>query len=155
MKIFYPKNTLSAALKAAEPLMAQTALGRAETGLAAIRNQCLVQLDELLALLFAAPAEPQDQQARLRNVYHLSRRIIGLGHVAGFPHIDLAALNLCDVVDGLITRNHYDWAPVGAHIDAMRLLRHPDLPERAITVLLSSLDELRVRFGCARIPGKT
>jgi hypothetical protein len=152
MKIFYPKNTLSAALKAAEPLMANTAIGRAETGLAAIRGQCLAQLDELLASLVALPAQAPDVRVRLKQAYHVSRRIIGLGHVAGFPQVDMAALNLCDVADGLITRNLCEWPPIEAHIDAMRLLRHADIPEAAIAMLLSSLHELRARFGCASIP---
>lgn len=149
MKIYYPKNTLSMAMKEAEPLMAQTALGRAATGLAAIRDQCLAQLDELLALLVALPAEAPEMRDRLRQGYHLSRRIIGLGHVAGFPHVDMVALSLCDVLDGLLTRNIADWAPVEAHIDAMRLMRHPDLPETSATMLLASLDALRARFSCA------
>lgn len=152
MKIYYPKNTLAVAMKEAEPLMAQTALGRAETGLAAIRNQCLAQLDELLALLVGLPGDVPDMRDRLRQGYHVSRRIIGLGHVAGFPHVDMAALSLCDVVDGLLTRNIADWAPVEAHVDAMRLMRHPDLPEQSITMLLSSLDDLRARFGFANAP---
>lgn len=152
MKIYYPKNTLAAAMKAAEPLMAHTALGRAATGLAAIRNQCLAQLDELLALLVALPGDVTDMHDRLRQGYHLSRRIIGLGHVAGFPQVDMAALSLCDVIDGLLARNIADWAPVEAHVDAMRLMRHPDLPEQSIAMLLSSLDDLRVRFGCATVP---
>lgn len=152
MKIYYPKNTLAAAMKAAEPLMAQTALGRAETGLAAIRGQCLAQLDEMLVELAAVAGTTPDVRERLKRGYHLSRRIIGLGHVAGYPHVDMAALSLCDVADGLIARNIVDWAPVEAHVDAMRLMRHPDLPEQAIQMLLSSLDELRARFSCASAP---
>jgi hypothetical protein len=154
MKIYYPKNTLATAMKAAEPLMAQTALGRAETGLAAIRDQCLAQLDEMLATLVGLASATPDVRERLKRVYHLSRRIIGLGHVAGFPHIDMAALSLCDVADGLIARDIADWAPIEAHVDAMRLMRNPDLPEQASKMLLSSLDNLRTRFGCASAPAK-
>lgn len=148
MKVYYPKNTLAAAMKAAEPQMAQTALGRAESGLATIRDQCLEQLDEMLASLSALAVAAPDVRERLKQGYQLSRRIIGLGHVAGFPKIDAAALGLCDVADGLIARNIADWAPVEAHIGAMRLMRRPDLPEQAAEVLLSGLDALRVRFAC-------
>lgn len=149
MKIFYPKNTLAIAMKAAEPMLAQTALGRAETGLAAIRSQCLAQLDELLAELDAPADAGVDVRGRLKRTYDASRRIIGLGHVAGFPQIDMGALSLCDVADGILAREQVDWAPIAAHIDAMRLMRHPDLPNSAITMLLESLDTLRERFSFA------
>ena len=146
MKIFYPKNTLRAAMEAAEPLMANTALGRAETGLASIRAECLAHLDALLATLDALDRSGDPPNARLGLAYETSRRLIGLGAVTGYPQIDRAARGLCDVADSLMSRGAGAWAPVAAHIDALKLMRHHPLPASAVQHLLTGIEALKTKF---------
>jgi hypothetical protein len=152
MKIYHPKNTLRDALVAAEPMLAQTALGRAETGLRSIRAECLAHLDELMKDLDPAPQGGGDTASRVRHAYERARRIIGLGAVTDYPQLDLAARSLCDVADGILSRPQPDWAPIRAHIDAMLLMRLHPLPPEATRELLASLDKLRARFGFASAP---
>lgn len=152
MKIYHPKNTLREALVAAEPMLAQTALGRAETGLRSIRAECLAHLDELMSDLDPAPQSGGDISSRVRHAYERARRIIGLGAVTDYPQLDRAALSLCEVADGTLSHPQPDWAPIRAHIDAMRLMRAHELPAEATRELLASLETLRARFGFASAP---
>jgi hypothetical protein len=151
MKIYHPKNTLREALVAAEPMLAQTALGRAETGLRSIRAECLVHLDELMNDMDPAP-HGGDVAGRVRHAYERARRIIGLGAVTDYPQLDSAALSLCEVADGILSHPQPDWAPIRAHIDAMRLMRAHELSAEATRELLASLETLRARFGFASAP---
>jgi hypothetical protein len=151
MKIYHPKNTLREALVAAEPMLAQTALGRAETGLRSIKAECLAHLDELMNDLDPAP-QGADVAGRVRHAYERARRIIGLGAVTDYPQLDRAALSLCEVADGILSHSQPDWAPIRAHIDAMRLMRAHELSADATRELLASLETLRARFGFASAP---
>lgn len=147
MKITYAKNRLGEALVNATPVMAHTAIATAESMLAAIENECLAQLDTLLAEFISAPSSDPDMRAgQIRDAYDTSRRMIGVGTAARLPALDVAAKSLCDVADGLAVRSLADWAPVRVHIDTMRLLRQPNLPERAISQLLAGLESVRTRF---------
>ncbi len=152
MKIYHPKNTLRQALIDAEPMLAQTALGRAETGLRSIRAECLAHLDELMKDLDPAPHGGGDPAARVAHAYERARRMIGLGAVTDYPQLDIAARSLCDVADGILARAQPDWAPIRAHIDAMQLMRLHPLPPEATRELLDSLDALRARFGFSAAP---
>jgi len=147
MKITYAKNRLGEALTNASPVLAQTAVAQAEKMLAAIESQCLEQLDVLLAefpLDASADAEIRAQQ--IRAAYNTARRMIGVGTAASFPALDVAAKSLCEVADGLLVRSLTDWAPVRVHVDTMRLLRQPNMPEAATSQLLAGLDSVRSRF---------
>lgn len=146
MKTYYPKNTLREALIAAEPMLAQTGLGRAETALRSIKDECLAHLDELLRDMDPTPDGRGDAVERLRHAYERARRMIGLGAVTDYPQLDTAARSLCDVADGILSRSQPDWAPIRAHIDAMLLMRQHALPPEATRELLASLETLRARF---------
>lgn len=149
MKIFHPKNTLRAAMEAAEPMLANTALGRAETGLASIKTECLAHMDTLIARLIELDRCHDASNAKLTLAYESARRLIGLGAVTGYPQIDHAARGLCDVADGLISRGSGAWAPIAAHIDALNLMRHHQLPAGAVQHLLTSLETLKRKFAQA------
>lgn len=147
MKITYAKNRLGEALASASPVLAQTAVVQAQKMLAEIESQCLEQLDVLLAEFpLEVPAESGLCAQQIRAAYDTSRRMIGVGTAANFPALDVAAKSLCEVADGLMVRNLADWAPVRVHVDTMRLLRQPNMPEAATTQLLAALETVRSRF---------
>ncbi len=147
MKITYAKNRLGEALADAPPVMAHMAIAQAEKMVAAIEGQCLEQLDLLLAALqLEAPADAETCSKQIRNAYDTSRRMIGIGTAARYPALDVAAKSLCEVADGLMVRNQADWAPIRIHIDTMRLLRQPGMPEAASAQLLLGLESMRSRF---------
>jgi hypothetical protein len=147
MKITYAKNSLRSALADASPVLAQTAVVQAEKMLAAIESQCLEQLDVLLAELTLVPGEDAATRGKqIRSAYDTARRMIGIGTAARFPAMDTAAKSLCEVADGLSVRNMTDWAPVRVHIDTMRLLRQPNMPQAATEQLLAGLEAVRGRF---------
>lgn len=149
MKIFYPKNTLRVAMEAADPLLANTALGRAETGIASIKAECLSHMDALIARLVELDRSRDASSAKLMLAYEAARRMIGLGAVTGYPQIDHAASGLCDVADGLMSRGSEVWAPIAAHIDALNLMRQHELPAVAVQQLLTSLETLKHKFAQA------
>lgn len=147
MKITYAKNRLGEALVNATPVMAHTAIASAESMLAAIENECLAQLDTLLAEFISEPSsDPGMRAGQIHDAYDTARRMIGVGTAARLPALDAAAKSLCDVADGLAVRGQTDWAPVRVHVDTMRLLRQPNLPEPAINQLLAGLESVRSRF---------
>lgn len=147
MKITYAKNSLRDALSSASPILAQTAVAQAEKMLAAIEDQCLAQLDALLAEFPAEAAKDAGAATtQMRAAYDTARRMIGIGTAARFPALDVAAKSLCEVADGMMTRGQSDWEPVRVHIDTMRLLRQPQLPEAAVGQVLAGLDAVRSRF---------
>jgi hypothetical protein len=146
MKITYAKNRLGEALADAPPVMAQTAIAQAEKMVAAIEGQCLEQLDVLLAELQLEAPAGADAGIQIRNAYDTSRRMIGIGTAARYPAMDVAAKSLCEVADGLMVRGQTDWAPIRVHIDTMRLLRQPGMPEAASAQLLLGLESVRSRF---------
>lgn len=152
MKTHYPRNTMAAALKAADPMSAQMALEQAEAGLVAIRDECVTYLDDLQAQLECLGATVADVRERLKCAYGLSRKVIGVGYVVGLPQIDSAAQSLCDVADCILQSGNLDWAPVSAHIGVMRLVRQPGMDAGSVDVLLSGLGDLRRKFGCASVP---
>lgn len=155
MKITYAKNKLGEALRDASPILAQTAIRDAEKMLAAIENDCLVQLDARLAeFATEAASTPEGRTEQIRAAYNTARSMIGVGTAARFPAIDAAAKSLCDVADGLLVRGLTDWAAIRAHLDTMRLLRMPELPAPAATQLLQGLDALRGRFAVTAPPPK-
>lgn len=144
MKITYAKNRLRDALDAAAPVMAQTSLNRANDLLAEMQDDCLKHLDGLIAEFPSGPGA--DPAASIRKAYDTARRMIGVGTVAKLPEIDIAARSLCDAADGLMHRQKTDWEPVRVHIDAIHLMRRPDMPEVARQQLLVGLEALRGRF---------
>lgn len=147
MKITYVKNRLRAALDEASPVMAQTSLDRAEAMLSEMGDDCLKRLDELL---LAFPAGLSGDAARMReqvrSVYDTSRRMVGVGTVAGLPEIDVVARSLCDAADGLLLRDRLDWEPIRVHISTMTLLRKTAMPDAAKQQLLAGLEVLRAKY---------
>lgn len=150
MKITYAKNKLGEALAAAPAQMAQTALVRAEDMLAKISDDCVERIDALLAEF---PRNVGRDSAEItRNIYEAyetSRKMIGIGTIAGMPEMDTVATSLCDVADGLMIRGLTDWEPLRVHVAVMDLMRRSDLPPEGKQQLIASLGSVRERFASA------
>jgi hypothetical protein len=147
MKITYAKNTLGEALAAAPAQMAKTALVRAEDMLAKITDDCIARIDVLLAEFPRSVGRDTAEITRhIYEAYETSRKMIGIGTIAGLPEMDTVATSLCDVADGLMIRGLTDWEPLRVHVDVMDLMRRADLPPAGKQQLIASLGSVRERF---------
>jgi len=146
--IHHPDNKLALALRKAKPKSALQAIERANANLRAMAGEALAYLDGLLGELDVAfeacGAHPTDEQ--VLAMYKLVVRMIGIGTVAGIPALDIAARSLCDVIDGMATRNRFDRNPIKVHIDSMRLLRRSEENGISADALLAGLAAVRDRY---------
>ena len=148
VKFFYPANRLAGALRKGSPGTVSECLNRAGENLHHIAEACLGHLDDGLDLLEATLCGwPEKQDASyLRTLYLQSVKLIGVGTVAGLPDIDRVARSLCDVIDGLITRELWEREPVQVHLAAMRLLRKPNQLGAGSSDVIEGLQRIRKRF---------
>jgi hypothetical protein len=145
---YFPSNQLAAALSKATPRTMRECLNQANENLRHIAAACLAHVDNGLDLLEATLASWPDSKKPeyLQDLYQLSLRLIGAGTVAGLPHVDRAARSLCDVLDGLITRDLWEKGPIEVHVASMRLLRDPAALGAGAEAIVEGLQLVRARF---------
>ena len=108
------------------PTVAQ-AIADVDERLGAIREPALAELLSLMAAVQAlarvfGPA-PADQE--ILAVYNLCNEMLAVAQVAGYPQLGQAALSLCELLDGSMTRKVWNPSAVGVHLDGMLLLADP------------------------------
>ncbi len=147
-KFFFPTNRLALALRAASPRSAAECLKAATANVAAMADECLeavdVRLDSLNAAFASSGSEPS--QPALQEIYDLAAQLIGVAAPAGLPDLGTAAASLCDVVDGMLTRDEARAEPIRVHISAMHLLRSAADAGAATAPILEGLAKVRRRF---------
>jgi hypothetical protein len=150
-----PENRLASALQSARPVLAQQAIDRANENLTHLAGECALYVDDLLDSLrkaadaFAAAPSPD----HLAAIYQFSLRFIGASSLAGLNDLEYAAQSLCDVADGMMSRDMNEREPVLVHVNAMRLLRHPEAVKNESEALLKGLELVRSRFAMAPTEG--
>ncbi len=147
IQYFMPVNTLKHALDAGKPKLASQAIAQAQSNLNALAGDCLIYIDDLLAQLEAMTSPVSDKwtEGAMKETYTLAVRFIGPASLAGLADLEHAARGLCELSDALIESARNDRGPVRVHVEAMRLLRHPDaIPAKA--ELLAGLEQVRLRF---------
>lgn len=122
-----PVNRLASLIRTpGGPTVAQ-ALADVEERMGAIREPALAQLLSLLADVQAMARDfgsaPADQQ--ILAVYGLCNEMLSIADVAGLPHLGQAALSLCELLDGSMTRNTWSPSAVTVHLDGLLLLADP------------------------------
>lgn len=108
------------------PTVAQ-AIADVDERLGAIREPALAELLSLMAAVQAlarvfGPA-PADQE--ILAVYNLCNEMLAVAQVAGYPQLGQAALSLCELLDGSMTRKVWSPSAVRVHLDGLLLLADP------------------------------
>lgn len=108
------------------PTVAQ-AIADVDERLGAIREPALAELLSLMAAVQAlarvfGPA-PADQE--ILAVYNLCNEMLAIAQVAGYPQLGQAALSLCELLDGSMTRKVWSPSAVRVHLDGLLLLADP------------------------------
>ncbi len=151
VQFHFPPNKLAAKLRAAGGKPIAEALKEAQAGLDSIAPACLIAIDEVMIEIASAhSALPAVFSAdALRRLYAATNRLIGLGSVAALPDIDRAAYSLCDLLDRMIEAGRQEQASILVHIQAITLLRRPELLGGAagVNAILKGLKQVCDRFG--------
>jgi hypothetical protein len=156
IKKFFPTNRLAIALKAAAPRSVQSCLNEAASNLKAIAGECMAHVEQQVALLERLNREWPEAVGEdfAKRLYETAARIIGTADVAGLPKLDQAARSLCDVIDGLWTRNAWEREPVAVHIDAMRLMAMMKKSGPEADAILAGLLGVRRKYALPPPPSK-
>ncbi len=100
------------------------ALERATGNLETIRETCVAAIDakvEQMAML----AQSQDQ-GRLDAIYRVSNEVFGEAGTFGLAELSVAAHSLCSLLS-TADQAKVPLAAISVHLDAMRLLRKPEM----------------------------
>lgn len=105
------------------PTVAQ-AIADVDERLGAIREPALAELLSLMAAVQALARDfgpaPGDQE--ILAVYDLCNEMLAIAEVAGYPQLGQAALSLCELLDGSMTRKVWSPSAVRVHLDGLLLL---------------------------------
>lgn len=108
------------------PTVAQ-AIADVDERLGAIREPALAELLSLMAAVQALARDfgpaPADQE--ILAVYDLCNEMLAIAEVAGYPQLGQAALSLCELLDGSMTRKVWSPSAVRVHLDGLLLLADP------------------------------
>ena len=141
-------NRLTHFVNTADGIPLAEAIAAADAKLVDIKPPGLVHIDAVMAELDAnAPTKPS--AAEIERLYRIANELAGVGAVFGLPALGRAAYSLCELLDALRTRESWNAAAVGVHLDGLRLLRQEDagtLTPEAITAVLAGLDQVVARF---------
>jgi phosphoribosylformylglycinamidine (FGAM) synthase PurS component len=120
---FHPEVRLKTLLAEPGGVTAKTALDRAADNVESVREDCLVAIDVKIEALTEA-AKTQDEEL-LSRVYRLSNEIFAEAGMFGLIELSAAAHSLCTLTSAGASKGKN--AAIMVHIEAMRVLRRPDL----------------------------
>lgn len=122
VRTFTPEVRLKKLLQEPGGITAQTALERADNNVESIRESCLEAVDvKIEALSEAANAQQPDWVAK---VYKSANEVFAEAGTFGLIELSAAAHSLCTLT---ASKEKAPLAAVRVHIDAMRVLRKPEL----------------------------
>jgi chemotaxis protein histidine kinase CheA len=124
VRTFHPEVRLKKLLVEPGGMKAGDALYQATERLDDIREDCLSAVDaKIEALTLRAQSE---DETRLEDIYRTANEIFAEAGAFGLGELSAAAHSLCSLVaTGAKTRAAN--AAISVHIDAMRVLRNPDI----------------------------
>jgi hypothetical protein len=87
-------------------------------------------------------------QADMKEILTQSDHVVTMAATFGFDALECAVKSLCDVTDGLITRESTEAAPIIVHVQTMRLLAPGSaaLNDEQSQYLMSELSKVREHF---------
>jgi chemotaxis protein histidine kinase CheA len=132
-----PNYRLSKILRQPGGKTVAAAVKDAEEGVAALAEACLESIDEGLLEVDRyrkAFIESQNKAPAATALYDATNGIIGLAGAAGLDEMDHAAFSLCDLLDRMTRAGRWDADAVVVHVQALHLLRHPDVLGGAASV---------------------
>lgn len=107
---------------------------------------CLHCTDQLLGALHLLPGpDMASQRVRAEHNFRTARRLVGVAYTAKLKGLDNAAASLVCVSEALLREKSFPWKPIQLHVQAMRLLRHPERLDDKEKRVLAGLDRLRRR----------
>ena len=146
---YRPKMKLAKLLREPGGKTVAEAVKDASAGLEALSAECLDEVDAFIVRIEAAfAALPADFDAEaLRGLYLAVNGLIGLPGIVGLSELETAAYSLADLTDRMIAAGRFEREPVRVHVQALRLLRRPDLLSvAALGEVLAGLAQVRDKF---------
>jgi hypothetical protein len=119
---FTPENRLRKLMEAPGGISVQQALHRATGNMESIRGATMAAIDAKIESLAALAAG--EEAGRLDSIYRLSNEVFAESGSFGLAELSVVAHNLCSLIAGA---EKVPNAALVVHIDAMRLLRKPEL----------------------------
>lgn len=121
---FRPPNRLARLVQDRGGLMAKDAIAAAEVGVESLRENCMAELDEVLAEIERrfAPG-PAREVETFDTLYALTLRIIDVGTFVADAGVDQAAISLAALTDSCAEAGVWRWEAIDVHLHALRLLR--------------------------------
>lgn len=145
------KSNLSKMIAEAGGMTVLSALKAADRETAGLRDEGRAILDEAIAALEAVTAAPGRDATWLDQVYSAASAVLDVcpPDLLGMAK---AAFSLCELTDLQRRNGRNEPAPVEVHVQSVRLLAQPGLPEAAIGPILEGLDRLLTREAAQNSP---
>lgn len=150
VKIFTPQTKLAKLLRTPGGLPVADAVQRAGAGLASLKDDCLGELQSVLAQAETCAAKVGDtyDEAVLIELYSIISKLIGVPSVCGLKAVDTALISLSDLLDFLKGQQRWDANAVAVHLRAFRLLLHTEgaADQAGTQAILAGLRKVSQRY---------
>ena len=147
-RVFHRENRLRQLVETPGGKRIPDAARDAALAIEAVAADSAAAIDEALAALTRAVAEAPSDPAAQKAVYAQASVIAGLGATCGLDGLGKAAFSLCELADRQMLRSEWSCEAVRVHLDAMLLLRRPDMAR-------SEVARASVLPGLAKVLAKT
>lgn len=105
------------------------ALTRADRNLDKVKDGYLETIDARIAEIEGLAAGGRPPAATVERLYAASNEMVATAGVFGLTELGQAAYSFCELIDRLRTADTWSAEAVAVHVNAMKLLRHPQAAE--------------------------
>jgi hypothetical protein len=149
--IHFPVTRLSELAARNGGITREHAVEAAKASIEGLRDLALETIgDALRAIETVAYSAKRNALSRedMKDILMQADHIVTMTATFGLETLECAAKSLCDVADGLLTRESGDAAPIIVHVQTMRLLAPGSAPlnEEQSQCVLSELTKVREHF---------
>jgi hypothetical protein len=149
--IHFPTTRLSELAARSGGISRELAVEEAKKSVESLRELGIEAIETALraieAIAYSAKANKL-AAADMKEILHQADHVVTMAATFGLDTLECAVKSLCDVTDGLLTRESNDAAPIIVHVQTMRLLAPGSAPldvEQSQRVL-SELTKVRAHF---------
>jgi hypothetical protein len=149
--IHFPKTRLSELAARSGGVERELAVEEAKKSIEDLRDLALETIEAAIrAIETIAYSAKRNQlaQSEMKEVLRLADQVVTMAATFGLESLECAVKSLCDVTDGLLTRESNDAAPIVVHVQTMRLLAPggATLDAEQTQRVLSELTKVRAHF---------
>lgn len=151
-KVYFPKTRFSEMVARAGGITRGAAVDGALLELENMRAESYAVIEKSVATIEAVAYKPEKRgqvsHGEMRELLCHADQVVTLAGTFGYVSLDKAAKSMCDVIDGMMTADLHDAAPILVHVQALRLMAPGgmNLGEQETQKILSELNKILLHF---------